>query len=186
MSDLDAVTALLAVETPERAAELSKPEALLGGALSYARIGWPVFPLKPGGKTPIVEHWREQASTDENVVRAWWAATPHANIGAPTGLRFDVVDIDAPAGYESWQHLRAGWLESGASVNLLGCTATGGGGRHLLVEANPFAPNGANFLPGLDYRGLGGYVVLPPSRLHAGDRYVWTLPPRAAITGGAA
>ncbi|MEU2257708.1 bifunctional DNA primase/polymerase [Nocardia xishanensis] len=32
-------------------------------ALAAAARGWPVFPLRPGGKTPAIKHWPQLAST---------------------------------------------------------------------------------------------------------------------------
>jgi hypothetical protein len=52
---------------------------------------------------------------------------------------------------------------------------TGGGGRHLyFAHPGHRVPNSAGRLgPGLDVRGDGGYVLVPPSRHLAGDRYRW-------------
>jgi hypothetical protein len=36
------------------------------------------------------------------------------------------------------------------------------------------APRVAGLLPGVDYRGAGGYVVLPPSVHSPGERYQWS------------
>jgi hypothetical protein len=44
--------------------------------------------------------------------------------------------------------------------------------------------NGVKILPGVDYRGAGGYVVLPPSRGYNGRLYRWLTP--LARSGGAA
>src|SRR5947207_440975 len=57
---------------------------------------------------------------------------------------------------------------------------TGGGGVHLYFVRNADVHNSASSLPGvsfplagIDLRGVGGYVVAPPSRHRAGRRYVW-------------
>ena len=56
---------------------------------------------------------------------------------------------------------------------------TGSGGWHLW-----FAPTGhgnrVRLLPGVDWRGLGGYVVAPPSRHASGGAYSWEVTPGAA------
>jgi hypothetical protein len=49
------------------------------------------------------------------------------------------------------------------------------GGRHLYVAPSGDG-NAANFRPGLDYRGAGGYVVAPPSIGPNGKRYDWITP----------
>jgi hypothetical protein len=50
---------------------------------------------------------------------------------------------------------------------------TGSGGCHLYVAATG-AGNRARLLPGVDWRGAGGYVVAPPSLHASGERYRWT------------
>ena len=79
-------------------ARLNAPHALLNAAVYYARRGVAVFPCRPRGKEPITAHGLKDATTDVDRVLAWWQATPDANIGAPTGLTFDVVDIDGREG----------------------------------------------------------------------------------------
>jgi hypothetical protein len=50
-------------------------------ALDLARNGYYVHPLAPKGKTPIAPHGSSDATRDEDVIRAWWKATPNANVG---------------------------------------------------------------------------------------------------------
>jgi hypothetical protein len=52
---------------------------------------------------------------------------------------------------------------------------TGSGGRHLLLKhPGQRVPNSAGVLgPGLDVRGDGGYIVVPPSLHASGRRYSW-------------
>ena len=68
----------------------------LEAALEYARRNWPVFPITPRAKKlPLTRHGFKDASTDEHVIRAWWARWPDANVGIATGHRsFVVVDLD--------------------------------------------------------------------------------------------
>jgi hypothetical protein len=172
------VQALVNVEPPELAAHLDRPEALAEAAAFYAGIGWPVFPVEAGGKVPMVKDWPNRASTDPGVVAAWWRGCPDANIGIPTGIAFDVLDIDAPDGFTSLGELRETWAALGTPMpDVLAVVATGSGGRHLLVPPAPGARNGSAFAPGLDYRAAGGFVVVPPSRLTAGTRYTWLVAP---------
>lgn len=174
---------LVAVESDEDAARLAAPEALAQSALYYASLGWPVFPCEPGGKKPLVK-WRDRATTDCGTVAAWWRGTPDANIGLPTGIAFDVLDVDPDkGGYDSLAELRETWLSMGTPMpDCLAVVETGGEegvpGRHLYVPVHPAESSpGTNFAPGLDYRGLGGYVIAPPSRLASGGRYRWIVSP---------
>ena len=187
--ELDAMLATLAPvlpETDETRALHERPTALRDAVLAYASAGWPVFPLRVGMKTPATQRGFYDASTDPEQITAWWTATPWANIGTPTGLRFDVVDIDAPAGYASFATMRDSLRATGSTwPTVLGVAYTGNHGRHVLVPATGNGNTTAT-MPGLDYRGRGGYVVLAPSRLAPdGRRYAWLTPPAASILGGA-
>src|SRR5688572_17858780 len=50
-------------------------------ALDLTRNGYYVHPLAPKGKTPIAAHGSNDATRDEATIRAWWEATPNANVG---------------------------------------------------------------------------------------------------------
>ncbi|ATL69870.1 bifunctional DNA primase/polymerase [Nocardia terpenica] len=67
----------------------STPPRLGDAALVYASWGWPVFPLRPGGKVPATRHGFKDATTDTARIRAWWKAMPGANIGLATGAVVD-------------------------------------------------------------------------------------------------
>jgi len=145
-------------------------------ALYYARRGWPVFPCKPRSKEPATPHGFQDATTDEGQIVAWWTATPDANIGlACEAAGVDVVDDDPRhGGDESLEELeeRLGKLPT-TPVSLTGGGGTQqffrGNGRRLPSKASTFG------LPGIDTRGRGGYVVLPPSIHPSGRPYAWNV-----------
>jgi hypothetical protein len=146
----------------------NEPSPLLDAALSYAARGWHVLPLKPRAKTPLTRHGLKDASTDENQIREWWGRWPRANIGiacGPSGLA--VVDVDVRSGgnigFES--------LFAAEPETLNAFTGSGDGSRHWY-----FAANGEScrvLAPGLDLKGDGGYVVVPPSIHPSGEPYRW-------------
>ena len=142
---------------------------MLGAALWYASVGLPVFPLQPGGKIPFPRsRGVKDASTDEAVVRGMFAVP--ANIGLATGHRVDAIDFDGPSAHVEWGRRYPTWDDAG--VHVLGTVATPRpGGIHVYVPATG-APNAAGLVPGVDYRGLGGYVVVPPSSTPIGH-YRW-------------
>jgi hypothetical protein len=155
----------------------ARTRPMLPAALAYAASGWPVFPLRPGDKVPATRNGLKDASADPAVIREWWAAMPMANIGAVTGVAFDVVDVDAPLGMQAWPGLR----DSPTMPTVHGIAVTPRGGLHVLIEPTG-GGNRAGMLPGIDYRGRGGYVVVSPSRRPIG-RWSWTVRPSPAITG---
>lgn len=143
--------------------------SLVKYALRYAALGLPVFPCIPGDKRPLTPHGFKDASTDPDVIAAWWQRWPDANVAAPTGVLFDVVDVD------SLDALAALEVALGMPDELfddhLGIANTPHGWHFLRPVSG--RGNGANVIvPGVDYRGDGGYVVLPPSRTDAGT-YTW-------------
>jgi hypothetical protein len=132
----------------------------------------PIFPLRPGTKDGhVVPHWREDATTDELTVCQWWKNEPAANIAMPTGKAsgYLVLDIDP----------RNGGLVTLAKLPGLPPTRmvrTPSGGFHYYFKWQPGLTNRNTGLkqygPGIDVRGEGGYVVVPPSTVD-GRRYEW-------------
>lgn len=136
-------------------------------ALWYASIGLPVFPLMPGQKQP----WPRSkgchdATTDPATINAWWAASPTSNVAIATGHLLDVIDVDGPTGAASW----AGVQEGPAIVGRVNTPRPGG--AHLYIAATG-SGNRAGMFAGVDYRGVGGYVVAPPSYLEAGHGHAY-------------
>jgi hypothetical protein len=147
------------------------PPFMVDYALEYAARGNRMFPCHPRGKRPLTEHGFKDATTNASVIHDWWSTGrwPDANIGVPTGERFDILDIDGPAGLDAICDA-TGFDD--ASLLATGPIVETARGWHLY-----FAPSGignrAGFLSLCDYRGRGGYVVLPPS-LHATSvEYRW-------------
>ena len=131
-----------------------------------AKTGQPVFPCWPSGpkvKSPMTKNGWKDASTDPAQIKRWWARQPKAAIGIPTGVVWDVLDVDINPHKDGRAH-----LVRLANLNLLrGChrvIKTPSGGFHLYFPANPLLKNkGRGASLGLDVRATGGYVIVPPS-----------------------
>jgi hypothetical protein len=102
-------------------------------------------------------------------VVAWWTQQPQANIGLACGHRFDVLDVDGPAGAQALRAF-AGQHHLASSGPLV---RTGGGGWHYYLAPTGLGNAGPRDLEQVDWRGHGGYVVAPPSRHHSGLAYQW-------------
>lgn len=139
--------------------------ALLGAALDYAGRGWPVHPLRPGQKVPATANGCKDATTDPERITAWWTRHPDANIGLATGRAFDVIDIDSWPAADRVQELAGPDWPNGPVV----LTPRG---WHVYLQPSGRG-NTAGIIPGVDYRGRGGYVVAPPSVV-AGVVYIWS------------
>lgn len=142
-------------------------------------LRWPVFPLKVHSKVPATRNGFKDATLDSDVVRRYWKANPNANIGLPTGIAFDVIDVDVPAGLDSYLAIE----KSPRLADVHGRVTTSSGGIHLYVLPTGRG-NTAGMAPGIDYRGEGGYVVAPPSWLGSrGTSWSWRNMPSPRIKG---
>jgi hypothetical protein len=124
------------------------------------------------GKHPLgslVPHGVKDATCNRARILAWWTRHPQANIGLVTGHRFDVLDVDGPAGAQAVRQLAAahGLRNSGPLVR------TGGGGWHYYWTPTGLGNVHPAGLAHVDWRGRGGYVVAPPSRHASGHPYQW-------------
>ena len=131
-------------------------------ALNYARQGLPVFPIVPNGKAPLIPGGFKAAEIDEDVINAWWEKWPDANIGLePEAAGWFVVDLDMKGGHNGIGNFnRLADTLSWPTFTYTVDTPTGG--RHLYYAGS--GPSTANKLgAGVDTRGVGGYVLLPPS-----------------------
>jgi hypothetical protein len=135
-------------------------------ALKIAKTGQPVFPCWPDGpkvKSPMTKNGWKDATTDPDQIKRWWTRQPKAAIGIPTGVVWDVLDVDINPNKDGRVH-----LIRLANLGLLrGCQRvikTPSGGFHLYFPANPMLKNkGRGASLGLDVRATGGYVIVPPS-----------------------
>jgi Bifunctional DNA primase/polymerase, N-terminal len=138
------------------------PDEPLGAALRYAAAGWPVFPCKPGLKEPATPHGFKDATTDPGQIRRWWTRCPSFNIAVATGAPGpDVLDVDVHpggSGFEAFNQVKRAGLITGAK----GIIRTPSGGLHVYFDGTSQA-NGRLPRHHLDFRGLGGYVLVPPS-----------------------
>jgi RecA-family ATPase len=160
-------------------------------ALAYARRGWAVLPVwsvdpegqcrcgrhnsekgHKAGKHPhsgLVPNGHLDATTDEQVIRDWYATDPEAGIGlnlSQSGLL--ALDIDPKNG--GWESLAA--IEAEHGVLHSDCTAlTQGAGEHRLFTADPALAFPGKLGPGLDLK-HHGYICVAPTLGPSGE-YKW-------------
>ena len=127
------------------------------------------------GKHPLgqlVPHGLKEATTNRARVLAWWSQHPQANVGLACGHRFDVLDLDGPAGIQALRQFAAGHrITLPAHGPVVRSGRPEGGWHYYLAPAG--LPRRQGVLEGVDYQALGGYVVAPPSRHATGNRYAW-------------
>ncbi len=137
--------------------------AVVETALRCAERGWYVFPCRVGSKQPATARGLLDATRDPRQIERWWTGTPGTNLAVRTGepSSLVVLDVDGEEGADSLHELeqKHGRLPMTASV------VTPRGGQHFYfqhpgVEVRNTAGTVGD---GLDVRGDGGYVLVPPS-----------------------
>jgi len=148
---------------------MTRPSAndLYHGAQALLRVGQPVFPCIAQGskaKAPMTKRGLYDATLDRDQIKRWWKAHPDAALGIPTGIIWDVLDVDTKGNSDGREHLpvlnELGLLDGCQQV-----VRTPSGGFHLYFKAAPGLTNRAQAALGLDVRAKGGYVLAPPSYL---------------------
>jgi hypothetical protein len=130
-----------------------------------AAEGVPVFPCAVGAKRPLTRRGFHDASTDPDRVALWWRQHPTANLAIPTGAAsgIDVVDVDVHGDGTGFPSLRRA-MAAGRVDGWGHAIATPSGGLHLYfphgsTEQRCWSSPSAH----VDFRGDGGYAVVPPS-----------------------
>lgn len=145
-------------------------------ALHYAALGIPVLPLQPRNKIPVgglVPHGRNDATTDPGIIRQWFKGKPY-NLGIVTGTESGlfVLDRDDKDGGD----ISLADLEAQHGTLPPTLVQQTGNGRHYVFQLPPGSAirNSAKKIgPGLDIRGVGGYIVATPSVHPNGNVYQW-------------
>ncbi|HET6285735.1 MAG TPA: bifunctional DNA primase/polymerase [Amycolatopsis sp.] len=182
---------------------------LMGVALAAARQGLYVFPLWPRSKVPCLHGkractgtggcadghlgWEQRATTEPDLIRYWWGASPTSNVGIACGpSNLYVLDLDPAHGKEpppEWAGARHGRdvlarLAERAGQPYPGNTYTGRSpspSDHLYfrVRADSTLRNTAGKAGWrIDSRGRGGFIVAPGSVRRDG---IYTVAHRAPI-----
>lgn len=151
---------------------LSESSDLSSASMMLAHSDIPVFPCTPGGKQPLTTHGFHDASTDLPTVQSWWQRWPDANIGLPTGAAsgVEVVDVDVHAGgngFVAFERARSAGLADGWSW----LVRTPSGGVHAYYLHGSTDEQRSWQVPNqhVDFRGDGGYIIAPPSRVTGTD-----------------
>lgn len=131
---------------------------ILGAARTYANACIPVFPLKPGWKSPLfptahpegrgtcrgecgkVGHGFHDATLDHDIIRDWWTQTPGANIGVRPWSHIGVVDIDVAEGKRGRETFHQLWRELGPLSDSGWIVETPTGGRHYWLDLSEGDP----------------------------------------------
>lgn len=147
---------------------MKRTDRLSEAALSYQKRGWSIFPIK--GKQPLVQ-WKPYQSKPASIeqIKKWWKTYPYASIGLVTGKISNLIVLDVD-GEEGAKYIKDNGIPPTPCVKT-------SRGSHYYFKYPGFTVQNFAKKKGLDLRGDGGYVVLPPSKHPSGINYEWTIPP---------
>lgn len=142
-------------------------------ALKYLSFGWSVIPVRAGTKKALVK-WEpfEKKRPTEEQLQSWWKKWPDAQLAVITGKisGFVAVDFDSPEAVEAFE----------STICQLPATIRQETGKpnhfHYLFQYPPDTdrlPNFARRMDDVDFRGDGGYILVPPSVHPNGKQYQW-------------
>jgi len=168
------------------------PHSAAGAYAELELATFPLHPILPGGrcgcgdrhcvnagKHPATSGWQRSIPSAAAAEHIWRPGAPERGIGLVCGPRSGcfVVDIDPRHG--GMKSLNRLLLRHGQMIGTWHAQ-TGSGGWHLFFrwpEDTQIRNSAGKVGPGIDVRGDGGFVVLPPSQHVSGGRYRWLSPP---------
>lgn len=150
---------------------------LIAAATEYLRAGLSVMALS--GKSPNATYHRHglnealvgvpEGDGDAKLVATVFGDPATTGIGIPIPDHVCVVDLDSDDG--------ARWYLGIVGVDHVPDTPTARTARGMHIWfLSPRILRSAKIAPGADFRGQGGYVVVPPSRHPSGATYEWLTP----------
>ncbi|HHV57480.1 MAG TPA: DNA primase [Firmicutes bacterium] len=142
-------------------------------AMECLARGWNPLPIRPGGKLPALESWKELQTrgVTPDEAEMWWGEHPELNLAVITGVISGIVVLDVDP--------RNGGLDSLSGLEIpptLTCHTPSGGLHFYFIHPGGRVSNKVNLKPGLDLRADAGYVLIPPSRIGQVE-YAWAAPP---------
>ena len=145
----------------------------LNAALTYAKEGWPVIPLR--GKQPRTKHGVKDATKDEAQITEWWTRWPDANIGLATGRKSGrlVLDIDIKNNKRGDVSLQQLEEQYGPLPQTRKSVTASGGAHYVLLMPDVTVKSRNGVREGIDLLADGKYFVAPPSTIN-GTAYQWT------------
>lgn len=161
-------------------------------ALELVDAGFAVFPLqytlpdgqcscgsqdckdhpKKRGKHPLRgSNGVDDATLDKAEIKKIWTKYPEQNIGVSAGDKHLIVDLDVTYGkHGDVEYAKVLGIPKDDLLKQTYTVETPTGGLHMYYRVDEPKGNSANkMIPGVDTRGVGGYVVGPGSTRHIWD-----------------
>jgi hypothetical protein len=148
-------------------------------ALELAAMGYHVFPCRSRTKVPLTARGFKDATTDENQIREWWGRHPDANVAIACGeSEIVVLDIDAKGGADPREiipelglddYLIVWTGEAPEPCEKYPNSLAGARGAHVYFAGQVATTKTS--MEGVEVRGVGSYVMAPPSVHESGVPY---------------
>ena len=139
---------------------------------SLAEKGYRLMPVLTRNKVPLLDNWSHEASANAAKLVEWGHMYPECNWGLLTGENLFVVDIDPVKDGDNQWKLLVGKRPLPPTVTTV--TGTGGFHYYFKMPVDFVVTNTSNKLAkGVDTRGVGGQVIIPPSTHPNGNKYRW-------------
>ena len=158
----------------KRGKDTKSDSAHLEAALGYLKQGWAVVPAGERAKRPIIrwQHFQHEMPTEKQLT-GWYERWPKANLAVVTGEISGIIVVDIDPKHGGAESLVAMEARHGALPETVE-SVTGGGGRHVyFAYPGREVRNRVGLAPGIDMRGDGGCIIVPPSVHPSGKRYRW-------------
>ena len=146
-------------------------------AVWYCEHGFGIIPIQPREKRPLTVNGLNDWFNNPDDARKLWAQRPDLNIAIVCGtasgnlvvLDFDEDDEKNVHGLDTL----GDWEDESGELPATATAITGRNGMHYFYRADkPYHPS-VNRDLGVDVRGEGSYVVVPPSVHPNGTAYRW-------------
>jgi Bifunctional DNA primase/polymerase, N-terminal/AAA domain/Primase C terminal 1 (PriCT-1) len=150
--------------------------------VNLASEGRRLFPVHSRGKTPLLKEWQHRASAKVDQLTAWHQHYRGCNWGMATGPMSGtwILDLDGEQASRFFLDLKANSGDDRWTNTRAVKTAKG---RHVWFKypAVPIGNSVGQISQGVDVRGDGGFVVIPPSEHESGVHYSWLTPADAPV-----
>jgi hypothetical protein len=149
---------------------------IIKSALALARAGFYIYPSpKKDGAARI--RWREGSTRDKAMITKWWSQWPDDLICLDCGKsEIGVIDVDTLEGHgvDGEGALFDAQMENDFLPDTLQAE-TPSKGQHLFFRdpGSLLKTSASKIGPGIDTRGRGGMIVLPPSVVKGKGAYRW-------------
>jgi hypothetical protein len=172
----DAMTRVLSTPEPQPEQTTPQVQATLAQRIAAysTSLGFAIFPCKPDRKEPATTHGCKDATREAAQILACWSEHPELNVAVATGKQSGIVVIDIDDHRGGLESLRALERRYGDLPGTLSSVTPSGGSHYYFRHPgeNVAILNAVDLVPGVDVRGDGGYVLIPPSKV-SGNPYEW-------------